>query len=83
MDDEKSGVSFMLGEISANVRSILAAQASHKEDTQNQFTQVHTRLNSQSDRVTKIEHGYWKVIGIASAIPVVLTVVGLLINYNK
>lgn len=83
MDDDKQSMSFMLGEISANVRSILASQASHKEDTSNQFNLVHSRLNAQSDRVTKVEQGYWKVIGIASAVPIVLSIVGVIINYNK
>lgn len=83
-DDSKNhDMSFMLGEINANVRNLLDLHDRHKQDTTNQFTSVHSRLNGHNDRIARVEHAYWKVIGIASVIPFVLTGIGIALSYLK
>lgn len=62
----------LVGEISADTKHILLRQ-----DRQDD------RLDRHSEKIDKLEKFQWKVMGIATTIPAVITVVGLWLSYIK
>ena len=65
-----TGQAYLLGEINANVQHLLVAFKKHGEDTDR-------RLNGHADRISTLEKQSWKIIGIASVLPVAISVAGL------
>lgn len=56
----------MVGEVHSDTKHILRAQATRDKRTQ-----------ALEDRMTVLERFRWKIVGIATAIPVVLTAAGM------
>jgi hypothetical protein len=63
-------LSRLLGEISSDVKHILVRQ--DKQDS---------RLDRQDNRINKVEAFQWKLVGVATAIPTVLTTIGLSLKH--
>ncbi len=60
----------LLGEISSDVKHILFRQ-----------DQQDGRLDRQEKRLSAVEAFQWKLVGIATAVPTLLTTVGLSLRY--
>ena len=67
-EKHESDLAFMLGRIQGDVKHILQAMTRN----QSQFDRV-------DQRITAVERFMWKVAGIATAIPVILTLAGMFI----
>lgn len=63
-------LSRILGEISSDVKHILVRQ--DKQDS---------RLDRQDGRLNKVEAFQWKLVGVATAVPTLLTTIGLTLRY--
>lgn len=72
---------YLLGEINAKVTHMLSSLALQREDLKAETEALHSRVDANAHRITKIEQSHWKVVGVLSLIPVSLTVVGLGIAY--
>lgn len=62
----------LVGEISADTKHILLRQ-----DRQDD------RLDRHSEKIDKLEKFQWKIMGIATAVPAVVTVLGLYLSFTK
>lgn len=84
MDDSKpldQSTLYLLGQIDAKVTHLLASLAMQKEDLKAETDQLHSRVDANSARITRIEHSHWRAVGVLSIIPVSLTALGLGIAY--
>ncbi len=70
--NDSTSLVYMLGQIDAKVTHLLAGQ-----------TLTNERLEKHDERITRVERGHWKIAGIASIVPVLLTGAGLVIAFFK
>lgn len=73
---------YFLGQIDAKVSHLLTAHKEQRDDFRRIAEDLHKRIDGHDVRITKVEHSFWKVAGIVSIIPVVLTVIAMVLSYT-
>lgn len=80
--DNTSGTDpYVLGQIDAKVSHLLEAGRTHRDELRRITEDMNKRIDRHDVRITKVEHSAWKITGIATALPVALTTVGLALKY--
>lgn len=81
MPTEQDNTSFLLGGIAADIKNLMASFRQHRDDVDNKITSVQNRLNGHNDRIARVEQGYWRVVGIASAVPILVASISVAVAY--
>lgn len=72
---------YILGQINANVASLLEGHRTQREDFRRIAGELHKRLDGHDARITRVEHGHWKVAGIVAALPTAAALAALIKSY--
>ena len=72
MSEEENKLHFMLGQIHAEVQNI-----------GNRISGFTGRMDKYEERLERVERAHWRIAGIATAIPTVVGIAGLLIAFYR
>lgn len=76
---DNNSLYMLLGEINAKVETLLNAHQQHRAETRKDLRELHDRIDLHEKRVATVEKSHWKIAGIAAAVPVLLSIIGLVI----
>lgn len=80
MENNPAPDPYVLGQINANVAHLLESSRTQRDDFRRIAEDINKRIDGHDVRITKVEHSYWKIAGIVSIIPVVLTGLGMFLT---
>jgi hypothetical protein len=83
MEDNQvtSTPNYLLGQIDAKITHLLSAFAVQKEDINAANAVLHDRIDTEAQRITRLERSHWKTAGIVSLVPIVFSLGGLVLAY--
>lgn len=79
--EDTSSVQYMLGVLVSKVEELSKGIEEYKRGSALAFSKTEQRIDKIEARTAALEKSWWKLLGISSVIPTVLTVVGLVLAY--